>query len=98
MSKNLKLIIDVILVGSLLMAVSFVPENAREFFGDWLCQGSGESIKDTYHYTGWNYGGGGFHDPEWHWGFRHYVWMIMGLALTIIRVIGLVKKYDNLYE
>ena len=64
------------------------------FFGDWLCQGSGEAIPNTYHYTGCNYAGNGFHDPEWHWGFRHYVWMVMGAVLTIIRAIGLAKKYD----
>ena len=95
MSKNLKLVIDILLISVFIMIFSFVPENAREFFGDWQCQGSGEAIKDTYHYTGCNYGGGGYHDPEWHWGFRHYVWMLTGFAITIVRVIGLISKYEG---
>lgn len=94
MSKNLKLMIDIVLIGLLLMLVSFIPEYFREFFGDWKCQGSGEAIPNTYHYTRCNYAGNGFHDPEWHWGFRHYIWMVMGAVLTIIRAIGLAKKYD----
>ena len=100
MSKNLKLVIDILLISVLVMLFSFVPENAREFFGDWQCQGSGEAIKDTYHYTGCNYGGGGYHDPEWHWGFRHYVWMLTGFAITSwiedIGIFGYNKKTISL--
>ena len=94
MSKNLQVIIDIVLVSAFIMAFSFIPENARSFFGDWLCGGSGELIKDTYHYNGCNYGGAGYHDPSWHWGFRHYIWMLTGLTLTAIRIVGLFKKYD----
>ena len=96
MSKNLKLMIDIVLIGLILMLVSFIPEHARDFFGDWKCQGSGTLIEGKYmiHYTGCNYSSAGFHDAAWHWGFRHWVWMVMGAALTITRVIGLVKKYD----
>ena len=81
----------ILLMFTIIMAASFIPDHYHSFFGDWLCQGSGELIADTNHYQRCNYADCYYHNPTWHWGFRHYVWMILGLTFLIINIVELTK-------
>ena len=74
---------------------SFLPEAYPSFFGDWLCQGSGNMVPNTYYYERCNHINNYFHNPEWHWGFRHYVWMLMGATLAIYNIIMIIVEEDN---
>jgi hypothetical protein len=75
--------------------MSFVPENFREFFGDWQCEGSHYNPSDNSHsgcvYTSYYDN----HPPTWHWGFRHWIWMIMGVTLFIYNVVLIIIKIDK---
>ena len=80
---------------AIIMAASFIPDNYHSLFGDWLCQGSGIPIKTDYFYGNYfercNYSNCGIHAPTWHWGFRHYVWMALGLTFLMINIVELTK-------
>ena len=75
--KHFKIMGRIVLLFSIVMLMSFIPENNREFFGDWHCDGHN------------------LHEPTWHWGFRHYMWMLMGLALFIYNAVLIVIKLDT---
>ena len=79
-----------LLMFAIIMAASFIPEYNHELFGDWKCEGSGKVIKEISYggviYEKCNYAEFTYHNSMWHWGFRHYIWVIMGLTFTIINV------------
>lgn len=38
------------------------------------------------------------HKPQYHWGYRHFLFMVMGLCLFVLQVveiINLINKYHN---
>jgi hypothetical protein len=78
----------IVFIFAIVMFLSFIPDSFHEFFGDWHCNGT-EVIRaangDFMHYAGCreNYE----HGPTWHWGFRHWIWMLMGLSLFIYNAI-----------
>lgn len=97
--KHVKIMGRIVLLFSIVILMSFVPESNREFFGDWQCQGM-TYVKASGEYLGCYYEGSmAPHDPTWHWGFRHWIWMLMGLTLfiynTVVIVITLDKEYDK---
>ena len=70
------------------MVVSFSPELLRDFFGDKLV------LPDEYGYK-W---GKGFIDQDWDWGYRHYLYFLMCVALFIVqaaRLISWIQKYSK---
>jgi hypothetical protein len=79
-----------------IFAVSFLPQQFPYVF-DWKCNGSGEKVygdakdlsSDDY-FTGCNYTSN-FHHSTWHWGFRHYILLAMGLTFTAINVIKIIQ-------
>lgn len=87
-----------------IFAISFLPQKFPYIF-DWKCNGSGERVygeqKEYYsddYFTGCNYTSD-FHHSTWHWGFRHYILLAMGLTFTAINVFKIIddaqKKYNN---
>jgi hypothetical protein len=76
----------------ILITASFIPDNFHELFGDWHCVGTIELEAKN----GWQTINNGCkyescdHDPTWHWGFRHWLWLLMGICLFIIQVIRIV--------
>jgi hypothetical protein len=92
-----------LLVCALIMGASFITENYHSFFGDWKCEGSGEYIvsNSTTHYGSHfqkcDYGELPYHNPTWHWGFRHWVFFAFGMAFTIWSIVEIVegKKKDS---
>lgn len=87
-----KLSIRVIMMFSIAILISFIPENFREFFGDLKCVGSGGYVPGTYHYQYCNEGVGGMHSSTWHWGYRHFLFFIMGAVLFIIQAIDALNQ------
>lgn len=83
----LKVSINIVYVFMVAILVSFIPDSLHEFFGDWLCNGSGTYDPSSYSYTGFHYGDCGRHDPSWHWGYRHWLWSFMGIILFVVQVI-----------
>ncbi len=77
-----------------IFALSFIPENFSEFFGDYHCNGYRHDTK-----TGL-YSGNcpisarvGVHNPSIHWGFRHWLWMFSGLVLFIWNAVEILESY-----
>lgn len=101
---NTKIQIRIILLFMTVILLSFIPENFREYFGDWKCNGTGELIiKETEniinrYYKNCSKGNNDFvgaHGPTWHWGFRHWIWFFMGITLFIINSIQIGIKIDK---
>lgn len=92
LSKTQKISIRIILLFTIAMLMTFIPENFRDFFGDWKCQGSGKYLKESWVYSGCNYGESGTHEAEFHWGYRHWLFFTMGLTLFVIQVIDIIDK------
>ena len=80
--KHFKIMGRIVLLFSIVILMSFIPESNREFFGDWQCNGG-----DYYKKEGCLYGADFVHGPTWHWGFRHWIWMFMGIALFIYNTV-----------
>ena len=79
---------------AVMMAASFIPEHLRDYMGDWQCDGSGKSIG----YEGYekcNYAASAYHDPTWHWGWRHWLFQLFGLVFCIINVIRIVLNWEE---
>ncbi len=98
-NKNLKVSIRIILLFVLAILLSKVPDLYPDFFGDWLCKGSGTRLEGgyMYEYTGCNYGEG-FHDKTWHWGYQHFLYFSMGLSLAGIQIYEIVNILNKKHE
>lgn len=77
-----------------IFALSFIPENFPELFGDWKCGGYYYDVKTGF------YSGScpisqyeGAHNPKIHWGFRHWLWMFSGLVLFIWNAVEILESY-----
>ncbi len=95
--KYLKVSLNVIAVFMTVILMSFVPGLVPNFFGDTLCQGSGHPVENPHgpnYYQFCNYGNSGFHEPEWHWGYQHWLWFIMGICLFIIQAVRIINIID----
>ena len=82
--------------------ISFIPDYLHDFFGDWLCEGAkhGKLIPETdanwshYELIGCYYAGG-IHNPTWHYGYRHWLFLAMGVSIFIIQLIDIISnKFD----
>jgi hypothetical protein len=95
MNKNLKISIRIITLFTIAMFMSFIPELAPNFFGDWHCQGriiASTNIHGYPVYSGCDmFEGCGVHNPEWHFGYRHYLFFFMGFCLTIVQVVKIIS-------
>jgi hypothetical protein len=76
------------LVFIIIMCASFIPQWFPDLFGDWTCKG-GLSCNEL------NCGFEG-RPPRHHYGFRHWVFIIMGVTFTIISLVEVVdgEKID----
>lgn len=80
---------------SLVIAMSFLPEMFPKFFGDFNCNGGVyEVVGNTLKRSGcleWS----NSHGPKTHWGFRHFVFFVMGLTLFIWGLVDLFQPKEN---
>ncbi len=87
MTKTTHISIRIIILFSIAILLSFISDYYPSFFGDIFCPGN----VDKKCISGW----GDSHGPTWHWGYRHYLWMIAGLCLSIVQIVKTVNIVDN---
>ncbi len=80
----IKISLRIIFIFGIALIMSFIPDLYPKQFGDWLCEGSihyygANSIKECMHSSS-------PHNAEWHWGYRHWVWFLMGLSLFFLQI------------
>lgn len=89
-SKFNKLSIGIFILFTTAIISTFIPESFPDFFGDKLCIGR-SLVKGSdgmlAGYSGCGYGDLGSHEPTYHWGWRHWLWSFMGLALFIVQCV-----------
>jgi hypothetical protein len=101
MNKSTKVSLRIICLFGIAMLLGFIPEYGRVFFGDWFCEGcriTGYSTEGLHMpiYSGCEYDCmDHVHCPQWHWGYRHWLWLFMGIALWIIQAVNIFKIIDN---
>ena len=92
-NKSQKISLKVILLFTIAIFSTFVGDYLHSFLGDWKCLGSG-TPNDSIYYTIYkycNYAECGFHDPTWHWGYRHWLYLAMCITLFIIQILDIVS-------
>lgn len=82
--------IRIVLIGFTAIIMSFIPEVIPTYFGDWLCVGSihyngAKLVNECMHQSM-------PHNPQWHWGYRHFVWFFMGLSLAFTQIYYIIKN------
>jgi len=60
--------------------VSFIPDYLHTFFGDEWCTFNNCFRSDS---TPHKY-------PEWHYGYRHWLWILMGIVLFFIQLARII--------
>lgn len=96
----IKIILRVVILFTVAMFATFIPENLRNFFGDKLHHHTKDCEK--YYCTNEN----DMFDKAYDWGIRHYWYHNLALVLFLISVISLIlyiikeveKQYDDTYE
>lgn len=84
---KIKISLRIIAVFMTAILVSFIPEYYPDFFGDWTCHAN--EFK-TCSYA--SMGGIPHEVPRLHWGYRHYLFFIMGLVLFCIQVFDIINS------
>ncbi len=94
-----KLSLNVMALFLIVIFASLIPDSNHEFFGDWVCKGNKTIIDKSGFYgyltIGCDYGPDPKnHSPTIHWGYRHWLWLCMGLSLFVIQIfrIGNIKN------
>ena len=82
--KKIEINIHIALMFLTVIFVSFIPDTYHVFFGDWFCELGGKCP-----YTG------SIHLSKWHWGFRHWMWLSMGISLFIYNCVMLINKINK---
>jgi len=83
-TKHHRMMLRIIGLFLTVMLLSFIPEEFRNFFGDEYC-------KIPHHEYAGNY-----HDyPEWHWGYRHFIWLGMGICLFIYNAVLIISDIQD---
>ena len=96
-NKSQKISLKVILLFTIAILSTFVGDYLHSFLGDWKCLGSGTPNDSIYNpiYKYCNYAEWGFHDPTWHWGYRHWLYLVMCITLFIIQIIDIISFADS---
>jgi len=86
----------IIILFTVAMFMSFIPEYLHDFFGDWKCTGSVFiSDPDAYgRYVGCLYEHGE-HQSTIHWGYRHWLFLAMGICLSIVQIFNFFKFLEK---
>jgi hypothetical protein len=88
--------IKILVVFAVMFFASFVPENNHELFGDWRCKGGFTIINEhDVDIKGCNYGTAMTHNSTWHWGVRHWIWLLAGLTFSVWTVIDIFIEHDK---
>lgn len=88
-STSSKIIIRIITFFTIAIIMSFVAEYFREFLGDWECLGTRSPQNPCLYFAG------DAHGAQWHWGYRHWLFFIMGFLIFITQVISVITLTDK---
>lgn len=80
--------LNILIMGVCLIFLSFIPELFPSFFGDWHCQGTTKEL------TGCDYSfydNLRMHNPTTHFGYRHWIFIIMGISLIVVNSVRISK-------
>lgn len=91
----LNISVQIIFIFLCLMLTSFIPEMMPNFFGDWFCAGRSSLTEHMISYPTCTYGSEGYHNPEWHWGYRHWIFSFMGTILFIVQAFRIGNLIDK---
>lgn len=83
-SLYLYIILRIVVLFSLAMASTFLPDYFRGFFGD---------TKVVPNHNGYVYGG--MIDPDWNWGSRHYWFFWMMVLLFLLSLVDAIISIRN---
>lgn len=103
--KSYLLSLRVITLFVVAMISSFIPEKFPEFF-DVKCSGTVSTRPTIYsamehQCSEMSYDSPVPHKPKYHWGYRHTLFLVMGIVLFIIQVIDIiiyVNKSNQIVE
>jgi hypothetical protein len=89
--------LKILAVFVVMFCASFIPDTNHKLFGDWRCKGNTilHDKNDNAVIVGCKYEGYNAHNSTWHWGLRHWIWLLAGVtfsAWTIVDVIVEVTK------
>lgn len=86
---KIKTSLRIIALFTVAILVSFIPENFPDFFGDWSC---GKIISE---YGTHSYFPAPHNVPDLHWGYRHYLFFIMGMVLFCVQVVDIIDNREK---
>jgi hypothetical protein len=99
MNKTQIISLKVMLLFTIAIFSTFIGDYLHDFFGDWKCEGSGERLEGFFNrYDKCNYGDCGFHEPKWHWGYRHWLYLAMCIVLFFIQVIDIINYAEKPFK
>lgn len=95
-----RLTLQIVIIFSIVMLASLIPDNYHSIFGDYFCSGRiwteplPGSTTGVGHYIGCDIGLDA-HNPTWHWGYRHWVWLTMGFCLFVVQCFRIGEFINN---
>lgn len=96
LSKMQIISLKIMLLFTVAIMSTFIAEYLHSFFGDWFCEGSGTSTGECWGcFTKCNYADLGKHEPTWHWGYRHWLYLTMCIVLFIIQLVDIAEYAEK---
>jgi hypothetical protein len=87
--------LKILVVFVVMFFASFVPESNHELFGDWKCRGGVVELKnDDVIHDGCQYYSN-THGSSWHWGMRHWIWLLAGVTFSIWTVVDVIAEENK---
>ena len=83
-NKTQKISLKVILLFTIAIFSTFVGDYLHSFFDDSYCTIIDCRYMDTRHSL-----------PQWHWGYRHWLYLVMCITLFVIQVIDIISFADS---
>ena len=84
--KKLTLVsLRIILVFVSGIVMSLIGDCLHSILGDWHCRGCNYAEMGNYE----------IHVPQWHWGWRHWLFMLMGFCLFIVQTVDIINFIDS---
>jgi hypothetical protein len=92
--------LKILVVFVVMFFASFIPDSNHKLFGDWLCKGNyiTHDKNDNAIITGCKYEGYNAHNSTWHWGSRHWLFLIAGLTFSVWTIIDVIIEEDKKHK
>lgn len=94
LSKTSKVSFRIMLLFGTAIMLSLVPDYLHSFFNDTLCNGLVKNLETGKMEYYFHYG-----DTHkyiiYHWGYRHWLYFIMGVSLAIVQVFNIIEIINS---